>query len=244
MGKISLWIKCPAPLFGLYSPHGTIFPRDDRARRGFSKQPGLFQFPRLSQRRKAFGTLPWKDKLVAESSFQKSKNLSSSKAACFGSGFLGKNLDGAFMWDFSARNFDLKIHRIRELEPASQTLFARTSDSAQNRLSALQFARFLSAPTKGQFYFAKAGFVGVNGDAWADKPFLYVYCAKPVEGFILDEFERFESEALFPLSGIFSKRKKWRCPSALLLKAKPKKLSLIWCSVCPKIKMLKCRLNS
>ena len=29
----------------------------------------------------------------------------------------------------------------------------------------------------------------------------------------------------FPLKGIFSRRKTWRCPSASLLKAKPKKLS-------------------
>ena len=200
----------------------TIFPRDDRARRGFSKQPGLFQFPRLSQRRKAFGTLPWKDKLVAESSFQKSENLSLFQRACFGSGF-GKNLDGAFMWDFSARNFDLKIHRIRELESASQTLFARTSDSAQNRLSALQFARFLAAPTRGQFYFAKAGFVGVNGDAWAEKPFLYVYCAKPVEGFILDEFERFESEALVSIERHFLKEEKMALSLSLIAQSKAKK---------------------
>ena len=135
----------------------------------------------------------------------------------------GKDLDGAFMWDFSARNFDLKIHRIRELEPASQTLFARTSDSAQKRLSALQFARFLAAPTKGQFYFAKAGFVGVNGDAWAEKPFLYVYCAKPVEGFILDEFERFESEALVSIERHFLKQEKMALSLSLIAQSKAKK---------------------
>ncbi len=135
----------------------------------------------------------------------------------------GEDLDGAFMWDFSARNFDLKIHRIRELEPASQTLFARTSDSAQNRLSALQFARFLAAPTKGQFYFAKAGFVGVNGDAWAEKPFLYVYCAKSVEGLILDEFDRFESEALVSIERHFLKEEKMALSLSLIAQSNAKK---------------------
>ena len=91
---------------------------------------------------------------MAESSFQKSENLSLFQRACFGSGF-GKEFGRGVHVGFLARNFDLKIHRIRELESASQTLFARTSDSAQNRLSALQFARFLAAPPEGSFILPK-----------------------------------------------------------------------------------------
>ena len=127
------------------------------------------------------------------------------------------------MWDFSARKFDLKIHRIKELELASETLLARTSDSVQNRLPALQFARFLAAPTKGQFYFAEAGFVGVNGDAWTEKPFLYVYCANPVEDFIRDEFDRFEKDALVSIEPHFLDREKIALSLSLIAQSKAKK---------------------
>ena len=78
-------------------------------------------------------------------------------------------------------------------------------------------------PTRGQFYFAKAGFVGVNGDAWAEKPFLYVYCAKPVEGFILDEFERFESEALVSIERHFLKEEKMALSLSLIAQSNAKK---------------------
>jgi len=135
----------------------------------------------------------------------------------------GNDLDGAFMWDFSARKFDLKIHRIKELELASETLLARTNDSAQNRLPALQFARFLAAPTKGQFYFAEASFVGVNGDAWTEKPFLYVYCANPIEGFIRDEFDRFEKDGLVSIEPHFLDPEKIALSLSLIAQSKAKK---------------------
>ena len=135
----------------------------------------------------------------------------------------GNDLDGAFMWDFSARKFDLKIHRIKELELVSETLWARTFDSAQNRLPAVQFARFLAAPTKGQFYFAESGFVGINGDAWTDKPFLYVYCATLVEDFIRDKFDRFERDALVSIEPHFLDREKIALSLSLIAQSKAKK---------------------
>ena len=135
----------------------------------------------------------------------------------------GKNLDGAFMWDFSARNFDLKIHRIRELEPASQTFVCKNERLSSKPPLRLTIRPFPRRPTRGQFYFAKAGFVGVNGDAWAEKPFLYVYCAKPVENFILDEFERFESEALVSIERHFLNEEKMALSLSLIAQSKAKK---------------------
>lgn len=199
-----------------FSPEMTELAEVFQNNLAFSSSPGSAKDGRLLEL--CLGKTSWWRKVLSK----RTKTYPSSSALALEVAS-GKNLDGAFMWDFSARNFDLKIHRIRELEPASQTLFARTSDSAQNRLSALQFARFLAAPTKGQFYFAKAGFVGVNGDAWAEKPFLYVYCAKPVEGFILDEFERFESEALVSIEWHFLKEEKMALSLSLIAQSKAKK---------------------
>ena len=199
-----------------FSPEMTELEEVFQNNLAFSTSPGSAKDARLLEL--CLGKTSWWRKVLSK----RAKTYPSSRALALEVAS-GKNLDGAFMWDFSARNFDLKIHRIRELEPASQTLFARTSDSAQNRLSALQFARFLAAPTKGQFYFAKAGFVGVNGDAWAEKPFLYVYCAKPVEGFILDEFERFESEALVSIERHFLKEEKMALSLSLIAQSKAKK---------------------
>ena len=199
-----------------FSPEMTELEEVFQNNLAFSSSPGSAKDGRLLEL--CLGKTSWWRKVLSK----RAKTYPSSSALALEVAS-GKNLDGAFMWDFSARNFDLKIHRIRELEPASQTLFARTSDSAQNRLSALQFARFLAAPTRGQFYFAKAGFVGVNGDAWAEKPFLYVYCAKPVEGFILDEFERFESEALVSIERHFLKEEKMALSLSLIAQSKAKK---------------------
>ena len=199
-----------------FSPEMTELEEVFQNNLAFSSSPGSAKDGRLLEL--CLGKTSWWRKVLSK----RAKTYPSSSALALEVAS-GKNLDGAFMWDFSARNFDLKIHRIRELEPASQTLFARTSDSAQKRLSALQFARFLAAPTKGQFYFAKAGFVGVNGDAWAEKPFLYVYCAKPVEGFILDEFERFESEALVSIERHFLKEEKMALSLSLIAQSKAKK---------------------
>lgn len=199
-----------------FSPEMTELEEVFQNNLAFSTSPGSAKDARLLEL--CLGKTSWWRKVLSK----RAKTYPSSSALALEVASR-KDLDGAFMWDFSARNFDLKIHRIRELEPASQTLFARTSDSAQNRLSVLQFARFLAAPTKGQFYFAKAGFVGVNGDAWAEKPFLYVYCAKSVEGLILDEFDRFESEALVSIERHFLKEEKMALSLTLIAQSKAKK---------------------
>ena len=102
------------------------------------------------------------------------------------------SLDAVFIWDSVARQFDLRIHRLKELKNASGAIRAILGKDTENRAQALQFARFLAAPSKGQFYFAKHKFVGVKGDAWTKKPVLYVYCASNAKDLMLDKFERFE----------------------------------------------------
>ena len=65
----------------------------------------------------------------------------------------------AFEKSSSSRNLDLSgkpfICVIKNKSPNSKTAFA--------------LARYLSAPSRGQFYLAEAGFPGIDGDQWAKK---------------------------------------------------------------------------
>ena len=153
---------------------------------------------------------------------QRKKTYPSSGAAALALAS-GNNVDGAFMWDFSARKFDLKIHRVKELRHTTEYLFAETNRSEDNRLTPMQFARFLAAPTKGQFYFAESGFTGVKGDAWAEKPSLYVYIANPIKSFILDEFDRFEKSCLVSIEPHFLDQKNIGLSLNLIAQSKAKK---------------------
>jgi ABC-type molybdate transport system substrate-binding protein len=103
-----------------------------------------------------------------------------------------KSLDAIFIWDSVARQFDLRIHQFKEFENASEGMYAILGKNTKNRTHSLQFARFLAAPSKGQFYFAQRGFVGVNGDLWAEKPALFVYCANNAKDLILEKIDLFE----------------------------------------------------
>ena len=130
---------------------------------------------------------------MAEDFFQKKESLPIFKCSRFGI-VSANDLDGAFMWDSSAREFDLKIHHLNELKLASETISANTGDSSEKNLYALQFARFLAAPSKGQFHFAQSGFIGVEGDVWGDKPSLYLYCADSIKPLVVNQFEHFEKD--------------------------------------------------
>ena len=41
----------------------------------------------------------------------------------------------------------------------------------------IRFARFLAAPSRGQYYFAQGNWIGVNGDFWAFNPEIKVLCS-------------------------------------------------------------------
>ena len=179
-----------------------------------------------------------------KNSFQKNENLSLfQSSACFGSGF-GKDLDGAFMWDFSARNFDLKIHRIKELKPASQTLFCKNEQLSSKPPLRLAIRPFPRRPHQGAVLFLPKQASSESTETHGLKNLSFRLLRKAIENSILDEFERFESEALVSIERHFLKEEKMALSLSLIAQSKAQKLSLIWCSVCPKIKMLKCLLNT
>ena len=132
-------------------------------------------------------------------------------------------LEAVFIWDSVARQFDLRIHRLKELENASGAINAILGKAKENRVQSFQFARFLAAPAKGQFYFAKQGFVGVNGDAWTEKPALYVYCASNAKDLILDELERFEEHEQVSVDSHFLDQDKILLAIGLIAQSQAKK---------------------
>ncbi|HAW99229.1 MAG TPA: hypothetical protein DCX67_11895 [Opitutae bacterium] len=105
-----------------------------------------------------------------------------------------EELEAVFVWDSVARGFDLRIHRIKELDGAMKAIEARVSKESENPSLAFGFSRFLAAPTKGQFYFAEANFTGVAGDAWTENPELFVYCANQVKEALIPGLEAFEKK--------------------------------------------------
>lgn len=86
------------------------------------------------------------------------------------------DIQAGFVWDTTAKQFDLDIVTCPELDGAisavSVNVVATTSDS----VSALRFARYLSAPSKGNLDFARYHFTPLPGDTWTEVPELTFFC--------------------------------------------------------------------
>ncbi len=84
-------------------------------------------------------------------------------------------VDAGFIWDATARQFDLEIVPVAELEPAVATISVAVLKSCEAPATALRLARYLAAPTKGGEIFKQHGYDAVAGDAWAVVPKITVY---------------------------------------------------------------------
>ena len=134
-----------------------------------------------------------------------------------------KELDAIFIWDSIARQFDLQIHHIKELENISGSIKAIPGKDQTKLTQSLQLARFMAAPEKGQFYFAKHRFIGVNGDAWSENPTLYVYCANQSKGLMLEIFEKFEERERVCIDPHFLDQEKIPFTIGLIAQSKAKR---------------------
>jgi len=56
----------------------------------------------------------------------------------------------------------------------------------------LLFCRFLSAPSRGQFYFAESGFSGVRGDRWSFKPSLNLLATPAYKSLLRSSIDHFQ----------------------------------------------------
>ena len=133
-----------------------------------------------------------------------------------------KDLDAIFIWDSIARQFDLQIHHVKELENVLVSIKAIPGKDQTKLTQSLQLARFMAAPEKGQFYFAKHKFIGVNGDSWSENPILYVYCANQSKGLMLEIFEKFEERERVSIDPHFLDQEKIPLTIGLIAQSKAK----------------------
>ena len=64
---------------------------------------------------------------------------------------------------------------------------------SNNSSDSLLLARYLAAPSRGQFQFAKAGWTGVDGDIWEKNPRLKIFCCLVTKDRIDQKVRQFES---------------------------------------------------
>ena len=48
----------------------------------------------------------------------------------------------------------------------------------------IRFARFLAAPSRGQYYFAQGNWIGVNGDIWSFTPEIKILCSPRLQSLV------------------------------------------------------------
>ncbi len=78
--------------------------------------------------------------------------------------------DAAIVFDVIARQFGLDYVRDDALDAESVLVKIGVLDSSHQPAAALHFARFLSAPGKGQEHFKEHHFDVIEGDRWVDEP--------------------------------------------------------------------------
>lgn len=64
---------------------------------------------------------------------------------------------------------------------------------SKNSSNSLLFARYLAAPSRGQFQFAKSGWTGVDGDTWEENPKIKIFCGLTIKDRIDQKVRQFES---------------------------------------------------
>ena len=84
-------------------------------------------------------------------------------------------LDAAIVWHQIARNMNLKVLQLDELQLKIIPVHAQVHSRSQKATKSIMFARYLAAPSKGQFHFANNYLIGVDGDRWAVEPVLNFY---------------------------------------------------------------------
>jgi hypothetical protein len=84
-------------------------------------------------------------------------------------------LDAAIVWHQIARKMNLKVLQLDELQLKIIPVHAQVHSRSQKATKSIMFARYLAAPSKGQFHFANNYLIGVDGDRWAVEPVLNFY---------------------------------------------------------------------
>lgn len=116
------------------------------------------------------------------------------------------NLGGIFINYQRALENDLKIYRLKEFSQESIPIECHILKTSEQPTKSLQFARFLAAPTKGQYHFANNHFIGVDGDTWRENPAVKIFCEPPFKTLFERTTETFKQreganiKILYPIS--------------------------------------------
>ncbi|MCS1408783.1 MAG: hypothetical protein M2R45_01960 [Verrucomicrobia subdivision 3 bacterium] len=86
------------------------------------------------------------------------------------------DIQAAFIWDATARQFGLKTIECPELATGIATISADVTAQTAKTKEALHFARYLAAPEKGKPFFKQFHFETLPGDPWEEVPELVIYC--------------------------------------------------------------------
>ena len=106
-----------------------------------------------------------------------------------------QDVQAGFIWDTTARQFDLQDIELPELKDTVSTTSVNLVTATRDTAAALRFARYLAAPGKGNLLFARYHFEPMAGDAWAEVPQLNFFCGGVNRGAVelsLREFEERE----------------------------------------------------
>jgi len=85
-------------------------------------------------------------------------------------------MQAAFVWNSTATQHGLKVIELPELEKSRAEITVAVTATTDRSARALQFARYLAAPDKGNRIFARHNYNPVAGDRWVEKPVLRVDC--------------------------------------------------------------------
>ncbi|MFV2067396.1 MAG: substrate-binding domain-containing protein [Pirellulales bacterium] len=88
---------------------------------------------------------------------------------------MGTQVVAGFVWDSTARQFDLKIVDIPQLSDGESTITAGLLTGTADPAAALRFARYLASPEKGQPVFTRHHYQPLPGDPWAVEPEITLY---------------------------------------------------------------------
>lgn len=85
-------------------------------------------------------------------------------------------VDATIVWDATVRQMPkLDLVHVPAFDEAVQSVMAGILESCKHPALALQFARYLQAPEKGQPVFAKEGYETLEGDVWETRPSVTLY---------------------------------------------------------------------
>lgn len=117
-------------------------------------------------------------------------------------------LDAAIVWHQIARKMNLRVLQLDELQLKIMPVHAQVHSRSQKTTKSIMFARYLAAPSKGQFHFANNHLIGVDGDWWAVEPVLNFYSEPSFKRLMTVKIEDFSKREGVTINSSFPETEK------------------------------------